>query len=233
MQRQINAVIFDLDEVLYDEQQYFYAAFDKIAGFLSEQSKFTRKQILNKLVVDLQKKSSMYPRLFNDLLSEFNLEQVLLKDVLALFSTVKPDLSLYLGVENLLQSLKDQKIKLGLLTNGNVETQQNKVSLLKLEKYFDAIMYARTLGICNEKPNPKAFSAILSALHIKPEEAIYVGDNPHTDFLGAKKLGIKTIRLRTGEFKDVHLGLEFEAELTAESVAELDLIIMKELFGTN
>ena len=233
MPRQIKAVLFDLDEVLYDEQQYFYAAFDKIAGFLSEQSSYTQTQIIDKLKVDLQKKSSMYPNLFNDLLSEFNLNPMLLKDVLTLFSTVKPDLSLYPGAENLLQSLKVQKIKLGLLTNGNVETQRNKVSLLKIEKYFDAVIYARALGVSCEKPNPEAFSAILRALHTEPEEAIYIGDNPHTDFLGAKKLGVKTVRLQAGEFKDVHLGLEFEADFTAQSIEELDFIIMKELAGTN
>lgn len=231
MPKHINTIIFDLDEVLYDEQQYFYAAFDKIADFLSTRSNFTRKQIRDTLTVDFEKKSSMCPHLFNDLLSEFNLDPALLKDVLVLFSTVKPNLSLYPRVEKLLQSLKDQNIKLGLLTNGNVETQRNKVSLLKIEKYFDAILYARTLGVCYEKPNPKAFSAVLSALHTKPEEAIYIGDNPHTDFLGAKKLGIKTIRLQTGEFKDVHLGLEFEADFVAVSIEEIDSILMKELAG--
>jgi putative hydrolase of the HAD superfamily len=146
---------------------------------------------------------------------------------LTLFSAVKTDLKLYPEVESLLQNLKTRKFKLGLLTNGNVETQRNKVSLLKLEKYFDAIIYARDLGVSCEKPNPLAFKAVLAALGSKPEETVYVGDNPHTDFIGAKKLGIKTIRLLDGEFKAVHIGLAYEADIDAQNIDEVNILLMK------
>jgi len=220
-------VIFDLDEVLYDEKQYFYVAFDRIADFLSKQSNFSREEIRDKLGADFQKKSSMYPNLFNDLLTDYNLDQNLLTDILTLFSTVKTNLKLYHSAELLLKTLRNENFKVGLLTNGNVETQRNKVRLLKIEDYFDAIVYARQLGASFEKPSTQAFKAVLSALSSKPEEAIYLGDNPYTDFVGAKELGIKTIRLMSGEFRGVHIGLAYEADFVADNLEQASRIILK------
>ena len=48
-----------------------------------------------------------------------------------------------------------------------------------------------------------------------------MGDNPHTDFWGAKQLGMRTVRVLCGGFKDVRLSDEYEAELVLNSVVEL------------
>ena len=121
------AVIFDLDNVLYDESDYFYAAFRKIAAYLSERCSIPQEKIYDKLVSDFKSKSSLYPRLFNDLIADCGLDQRMIAEILALFSSVKPDLQLFSGSEDLLLALKRQDIKLGLVTNGNVCTQKNKV----------------------------------------------------------------------------------------------------------
>lgn len=41
----IRAVIFDLDNVLYDEKDYFYAAFKEIAAFLSERCNLSQEEL--------------------------------------------------------------------------------------------------------------------------------------------------------------------------------------------
>ena len=229
----INAVIFDLDNVLYIEKDYFYAAFDKIATYLSERCNISQEKIYQKLVSDFQEKTSMYPRLFNDMIADFGLDQKLITEILKIFSNIKPNLKLYSGSEDLLLALKKQNIKLGLVTNGNVTTQRNKIQLLKLEKYFDAIVYARELGTNKDKPDPEAYKVTLEVLGAKPEEAICVGDNPYTDFLGAKTLGIRTVRLLDGEFKDVKLTEEYEADITVGTLDELHSIINKMSFLTH
>jgi putative hydrolase of the HAD superfamily len=221
----ISAVIFDLDNVLYDEKDYFYAAFDKVAAYLSNRCNIPEQKIYEKLVSDFQKKSSMYPRLFNDIIADCGLDQKLITEILELFSNIKPDLKLYPGSEKLLSALKEQKMKLGLVTNGSVTTQRNKIQLLKVEKYFDVIVYARDLGIDKDKPNPDPYKATLDMMGVKPEEAICIGDNPYTDFLGAKKLGIRTVRLQVGEFRYVRLNQEYEADLTLTSLNEIYLFL--------
>jgi len=221
----INAVIFDLDNVLFDEQDYIKAAYRNIAVFLSKRYRLSEKQIYQKLLKDLQKKTTMYPHLFDDLLSDLELDRDSIPNILKIYASVTTNLELYPGAEHLLTSLKKQKIKLGLVTNGNVETQKNKVRLLRIEKYFDTIMYARHLGKENEKPNPAVYRITLEALGCKPEETVCIGDNPYTDFLGAKKIGVRTVRLFSGEFKDVRLSEEYEADLETKNFGELSKII--------
>ncbi len=221
----INAVIFDLDNVLYDEWEYFRAAFEKIAVFLSERCDRSWQDIFNKLLTDLQKKSSMYPRLFNDLLLEFGLDQSLVAELLRIFSSVNADLRLFADSEDLLLALRGLDIKLGLVTNGNVATQKNKVKLLRIEKYFDSIIYARELGTNKEKPDPEAYRRLLENLGVKAEETLCIGDNPFTDFLGAKKLGIRTVRLLGGEFKDVSLGPEYGTDSTVTALFDIYKIV--------
>jgi len=217
-------VIFDLDNVLYDEGDYVIAAYRKIASFLSERCSLSEEEICSKLVSDLRRKGSMYPRLFNDLLAELKLDQSLVPDLLKLYASATLDLSLFPDAEDALRVLREQRIKLGLVTNGNVAIQRNKIRLLKLERCFDAIVYAREVGKA-DKPDPEAYRFALEALGVKPEETICVGDNPYTDFWGAKKLGIQTVRVCRGEFKDVRLSEEFEADITVRTLSEICSLI--------
>lgn len=221
----INAVIFDLDNVLYNERDYIDAAYLNIAAFLSNHCHRQREQIYQKLLNDLQKKTSLYPRLFNDALADLGLDQAMLPEILKIYANITIDLQFYQGAEQLLETLRKQGVKLGLVTNGNVETQRNKVRLLGVEQYFDVVVYARELGNHNEKPNPEVYRVTIQALNCEPEETICVGDNPYTDFFGAKKLGVRTVRLLRGEFKDIRLSAEYEADLAVRNLEELSKVI--------
>ena len=218
---QIRAVVFDLDNVLYDETDYIFAAYREIAAFLSNKCGLPSSEIYSRLVSDFQKKTSMYPRLFNDFVADLGLGQEVVPEILRIYVSVSPKLSIYSEAEDVLRRLGLDGVKLGLLTNGNVATQRNKVELLGLEKFFDAVVFARERGREYEKPNPEAYRVVLRALRVLPEESVCVGDNPHTDFLGARQLGLKSVRLLRGEFRDVRLGAEYEADITVESLTEL------------
>ena len=219
----ISTIIFDLDNVLYNERDYIHAAYREIAAFISERYRLQKEQIYQKLLIDLQTKTSLYPHLFDDLLADLGLNKSVLPNILNIYANTNVDLKLFEGAKHLLKTLKKQKIRLGLVTNGNVETQKNKVRLLGIEKYFDAVVYARDLG--KEKPNPAVYRVTLETLRSKPEETICIGDNPYTDFLGAKKLGIRTVRYLNGEFKEVKLSREYEADLAVRNLEELAEII--------
>jgi putative hydrolase of the HAD superfamily len=209
----IRAVIFDLDNVLYPEEDYILAAYGEIAGFLSSKCSVSKKDIYGKLVSDWRKKSSMYPRLFNDLVADLGLKQELVPELLRIYairSNCRPS-----GVPG--DSWR-KRIKAGSVTNGNVEAQRNKVHLLGIEEFFDVVVYAREKGKESEKPNPEAYQGVLDLLHVAPEETVCVGDNPHTDFWGAKKLGLRTVRLLLGEFKDVKLAVEYESDIAIRTL---------------
>ena len=43
------------------------------------------------------------------------------------------------------------------------------------------------------KPHPLPFYEVINELGVKPEESVYVGDNPFDDVLGAKSVGMGTV----------------------------------------
>ena len=108
-----------------------------------------------------------------------------------------------------------------------MSTQKKQVQLLGVERFFDSIIYAREVGVGREKPDPEAYRLMLKALGVGAEETICVGDNPFTDFLGAKALGIRTVRLQSGEFRDVYLSREHEADVTIDALVQVINLVNK------
>ncbi len=90
-----------------------------------------------------------------------------------------------------------------------------------IEQFFDSIVYARELGADLEKSHPAAYRKSIQNLGVNPGETICIGDNPYTDFWGAKTLGIWVIRLRRGEFKDVNLNGEYEPDFTVTTLSKV------------
>lgn len=221
----IRAIIFDLDDVLYNEKDYIYAAYREIANFLSPKCTLSNEEVFLRLRRALREKTGMYPRLFNDFLVDIGLGEELVPQILQIFSEINTELSLYAGADTLLKSLRHSGFKLGLLSNGTVKTQRNKVRLLGVEKFFDVVMFARESGKENDKPNPEAYLMVLEKLGVQPHEAICIGDNPYTDFIGAKKLGMRTVRLLKGEFEFIKLDAEHEADFNVTSLNEFLALI--------
>jgi putative hydrolase of the HAD superfamily len=220
--QKITTVIFDLDNVLFNEKLYIYFAYREIARFLSHHSNYSEDELFEKLEHDLEQKGTMYPRLFNDLLNDLGISENLIPEILRIYGCISAPIQLYPGAENLLAKLRQDGLKLGLATNGSVNTQRNKVRLLDIEKYFDTIVYARELGEKKEKPNPDVYRNTLEKLHVTSSESMYVGDNPYTDFVGARQIGLLTTRLLVGEFKEINLGKEYEADFQIYSLQGID-----------
>ncbi len=57
---------------------------------------------------------------------------------------------------------------------------------------------ARVFG----KPNPTFFREILKRLKAKPEDCIMISDDPLSDLVGAKRLGMRTVFVTSGKYKD-------------------------------
>ena len=151
---------------------------------------------------EYSKKGSRYPRFFKFVLEELGVHSPELDaEVLGLYKTAVGHLELYPDARELLTKLNG-KVKLGIVTNGIMEAQANKVRLLGIASYFDHICYARHLGRAHEKPDPMPYSETLAALGVPVSRSVFVGDNPRTDVLGAKRMGMYTVRIRRGEWAD-------------------------------
>ncbi|MDR1144292.1 MAG: HAD family hydrolase [Spirochaetaceae bacterium] len=98
-----------------------------------------------------------------------------------LFPYVRETLSLFRGAG----------LKLGLLSDF---PPARKVSLLRLDGFFDILLSTEDTGAL--KPSPLPFAALIEALSCRPEEILYVGNSPRFDIAGAGAAGMKTALIR-------------------------------------
>jgi HAD superfamily hydrolase (TIGR01458 family) len=75
------------------------------------------------------------------------------------------------------------------------------------------------------KPNPYVFDLTLKTMGLDKVEVIVVGDRVSTDVKGAKECGIRSVLLRTGEFKEDDLTEGVEPDFVFDSIGDvLELI---------
>jgi putative hydrolase of the HAD superfamily len=60
-----------------------------------------------------------------------------------------------------------------------------------LDHFFTPIIISGDYGY--RKPDPRLFQAALAALQVRPEEAIFIGNDRYRDVMGARQAGLKTI----------------------------------------
>ena len=105
------------------------------------------------------------------------------------------------GVERLLDSLRDE-YRVGLLTNGPVVAQHDKLRKLEWVGAFDVELVTGSLAA--GKPDARAFEALLSELGTAPDETVYVGDDVHADIQGASEVGITPVQVVFDGSADPH-----------------------------
>ena len=206
----MKAVIFDLDNTLYNVEQYNCSAFKVIAEYLSKKYDLSEQEIYKRLVNLWSEKTSMYSHLFDELLDLFNLGNEV-GNVIKIFNNYAGALKPYPDVIPTLKKLKKRGDKIGIITDGDVERQKRKLKLLGLEGFFDVIVFTKGLG--NPKPSEIPFQEAINKLHINPQKSFYVGDNPLIDFEGAKKIEMGTLRVLKGEFRNIPQNKHIDYEI--------------------
>lgn len=124
------------------------------------------------------------------------------------------------GVITLLDTLSC-KAKLAIITNGFTELQQIRLQNTGLEQHFSAIITSEEVGVA--KPDRAIFDYALAHIqHTDRESVLMVGDNPHSDILGANQAGIDSCWLNA---KKHPLPNHIQATYQVQSMAELaDLV---------
>jgi len=103
----------------------------------------------------------------------------------------KPEVNLVGGCQQTLTKLREMGFVLGVISN-RPDPLHEELTVLGLDGYFDINLTAGEVGFW--KPNPKIFHyAIDQFVDLQAAECIYVGDNYHADYLGAKAAGLTPI----------------------------------------
>jgi putative hydrolase of the HAD superfamily len=102
-----------------------------------------------------------------------------------LFTDVKPALRL----------LRARGVRLGVVSNFDTRL----LTLLEgfgVSSSFDAVVLSSTVGFA--KPDPRMFTAALSALRVAAATALHVGDSERLDRRAARAAGLRALRLDRG-----------------------------------
>ncbi len=200
----MKAIFFDLDDTLHDHQKPFADSLAK--SFPHFPSHHEIEDVYKKL------------RYHSDLLWEhytenkITLGELRVKRIIAAlrdfdfeitegqaqefqhsYELALQQITLFPEIPNLLDSLDKHGFKLGMITNGPVEHQKNKIAALGLDKYFpkDHIFISDEVGIA--KPDPTIFKIAAERLGLQAEEILYVGDTWINDIVGSSEAGWQSL----------------------------------------
>jgi putative hydrolase of the HAD superfamily len=88
------------------------------------------------------------------------------------------------------------RFNLGLITDGYAGVQERKIKALELERRIPCRIVTDALGREFWKPSPESYRRVMAHYAGPAGGFVYVADNPRKDFIGARLLGWRTIRLR-------------------------------------
>jgi putative hydrolase of the HAD superfamily len=124
-------------------------------------------------------------------------EKILQAGIDAYLKTKPSFLKPYPYVLEILEYLKSLNLKLGIVTDAPRTKAVQRLESIKIIHFFDLIVTFEDTE--EEKPSDKPFRLAMEKLNLYPEEILFAGDSFMRDIRPAKKLGMKTLRIKRCE----------------------------------
>jgi putative hydrolase of the HAD superfamily len=193
---QPQAILFDLDNTLYPEEEFVMSGFRAVANCLAARENLDAETLFKKMLHILHTRGR--GRVFNALLAEQKLDsQIWLRTLLLAYRSHQPEINLLSGVADALATLKNRGVRLGLITDGTASVQRRKIAALDLERHMDVIVCTDELGAGCAKPSTVPFEVALNLLGVAPNRAAYIADDIEKDFAGPNRLHMKSVQVRS------------------------------------
>jgi HAD superfamily hydrolase (TIGR01549 family) len=232
MKENIKAVLFDVDDTLFDRAlaqrkaleiivrqfPHIFDAFriERVAKAFADSDRITTADFEAGVPSDgLRHKRS---RLFLQLLDiQEDLADAITEVYVRDYPTVDAPIS---GAVPLVKELSRRFI-IGVVSNGLPDVQYRKLEAMKLRQLLSCIVLSEEIGI--RKPNPRIFHHAARLLQLQPSECLYVGDSYDSDVVGAKTSGMLACWLKRGQpvIPDGHA----KADLVISSLKQLGEIL--------
>lgn len=201
----VKCILFDIDNTLYDADKLIEKARKNavdamISAGLPARSVSSTYEKLEKIVDEY---GSNYPKQFDRLLEEFEIEEektkIIAAGVVAYHNTKISNLKPSKEVKKALKDLKEE-YKIGVISNGKSVKQWEKLIRLELDDLFDVVIISEKFKF--EKPSEQIFRKALQKVNCEAEEAVMVGDKESD--MAAEKVGMNTINIKElDNFKEV------------------------------
>ena len=197
----MKAIIFDLDDTLYDcTGSLLEASRKRAARAMVNAGLPSTEEEVYLLQKELSEKHGPHYPVFNEISNKFNMGHELVRSALKAYNSNEvTDIQLFPDVVPTLKKLAQEKYKLFLLTTGIYERQYKKIELLNLKPYFDEIIINdQEVGLLMED----SFEAIVRKYSLSPQNVVVVGDRVRGELRIAKSKGMVTVQMLHGRFKN-------------------------------
>lgn len=214
-ERTIKAVIFDMDNTLFDLIKAKIEACRKVTEHVGindgrELFKYFLREGVGFEDVEC----------IADYLRDKNLfEDSIFQDCQNIYEKGKlNNLDLYNGVRETLKKLKVNGLKLAIVSDANERNVKSRLSHTGLDKFFHTTVSRDRTG--KPKPNPESIISALEDLEVNPEYTMIVGDSIDRDITPGKKLGMITAHAKYGD-KNTLDSRRTEPDITLENITDL------------
>jgi len=211
----LRAVLFDLDGTLLDRRETFRCHIKLQVARLAELFAPAGPIDIDRMMAIDDNGNCPRAEFYRQIEVEFGLapgtSSQLLADFEARFpETCVPAANLYTTLE----ALRSAQLRLGLITNGRGSVQGRKVDGLGIRRFLDVVLISESIGV--RKPDPRIFAEALAQMGVSPASAVYVGDNPEVDIVGARRSGLLAVWRR-----DPYWAEPRDADWVIDDLAEL------------
>lgn len=203
----MKAILFDLDETLYDHR---HACSSGIRAIRELQPALQRKSIEELEFHFWKMLDRMYVDVIRGQVTQAESRLVRIRALFELCGAEAPEDELdqlvavyrraYVegmraipGALELVTELREQGFRIAVITNGLTAGQQDKLQVCGLTPYVDVFVTAEMVG--SMKPHPAMFLETLSRCEAAPQDVLMIGDSWNSDIVGASQVGVRGIWL--------------------------------------
>ena len=202
--RKIRAIIFDLDDTLYDcNGTLVVRGRRQVAKTIAKLINCSEDEAYQ-LQLEMDEKFGVNTNIYEKIVTLYNLPGTYAQELLEEFVHIDiSDITVFPDVMDTMIQLKARGYWVVLVTSGDKEIQRKKIDVLGLNnRYFDDIVITERN---NDQSKKACFQEIMKRYDLQPEEVICVGDKIDDELAASKSLGMVTVMFEHGRHYKAYL----------------------------
>jgi uncharacterized cofD-like protein len=222
---EIKAIVFDLDDTLYDcTERLRQAAHRRAARAMVEAGLPLTEEEAYDTQIKLMKEHGPRFKAFARIAEMYSRDSDFIDEVMRAYNRDEVErIRLFPDVMPTLTELREMGLKLFLVTSGVYARQEKKIKLLGLENAFDRIIINDDdRGTTKEQ----CYTDLLDIAGLRAEDVLSVGDRLHSEIKICNSLGMVTVQMEHGRFKDLLPSTDLEKpDFKIRAISELPTVV--------